>query len=328
MVPIILITFFFIFPYIAPAQSYHSFKSFKLPSIGSEAYAFDSKNGGPYTGLNDGRVVKYQGPELGFQEFATTSSNRSKELCDGKNGDDAKVGPTCGRTIGLEFNHKTGDLYIADAFYGLMVVGSDGGVARRLCYGVHFDYPDGIAIDQVTGDIYLTDLGSIFSKTNNMTDILLKGDSTGRLLKYDPKTNQTTVVLTGLAMPAGAVVSGDGSFVLIAEYVACRITRFWLKGPKANTSEIFVNLPGNPDNIKRTNTGDFWVAVNIQKLNPKLIVFPLGQKISPDGRILETVNFYQEYNATYVTEVQENDGLIYVASIYTDFAGVYRGLKC
>ncbi|KAG8383115.1 hypothetical protein BUALT_Bualt05G0151200 [Buddleja alternifolia] len=329
MVQIMLIIFFFFFfQYIAPAQSYHSFKSFKLPSIGSEAYAFDSKNGGPYTGLNDGRIVKYHGPELGFQEFASTSANRSRGLCDGKNADDPKIGPTCGKTIGLEFNHITGDLYIADAFYGIMVVGSGGGIARPLCHGMHFDYPDGIAIDQTTGDIYLSDLGSVFTRTNNMTEILLKGDSTGRLLKYDPKTNETTVLLTRLAMPAGLVVSRDGSFVLITEYVECRITRYWLKGPKANTTDIFVNLPGNPDNIKRTRTGDFWVAVNIHKVHPQLTVFPLGQKISPDGRILETVNFYQEYNATYITEVQENGGMLYVASIYTDFAGVYRGLKC
>lgn len=162
-----------------------------------------------------------------------------------------------------------------------------------------------------------------------MTEILLSGDKSGRQLKYEPGKRRRTVVLTGLAVPNGVAVSRDGSFVLIAEYIACRITRFWLKGPNANTSEIFAELPGNPDNIKRTETGDFWVAVNIQKLQPKLISFPLGQRINARGQIVETVNFYAEYNATYVTEVQEHFGSLYVASVYTDFVGVYRrGLKC
>ncbi|PIN17016.1 putative alkaloid synthase/Surface mucin Hemomucin [Handroanthus impetiginosus] len=327
MVPI-LVLFFFCFPNNALA---HSFKLIHLPTLGSESCAFDSENGGPYTGLNDGRIVIFEGAKRGFVDFATTSPNRPKELCDGNNGDDPKTGPVCGRPIGLEFNHKTGELYIVDAFRGLMVVGSGGGVATRLAGGrdgVPYDAPDAIAIDPISGAVYFTDVGTIFFKTRNMTEILLSGDTSGRLLKYDPKTRRRTVVLTGLAVPNGVAVSRDGSFVLVAEYIACRITRLWLTGPKANTSETFAELPGNPDNIKRTKTGDFWVPVNIQKLQPKLISFPLGQKINAHGRILETVNFYAEYNATYVTEVQEHLGSLYVASVYANFVGVYRRLQC
>ncbi|GFP80038.1 strictosidine synthase [Phtheirospermum japonicum] len=318
-------------PNNAQSRVFHSFKSIQLPTLGSEAYAFDSDNNGPYTGLNDGRVVKYEGSKIGFVDFATTAPNRSKDLCDGKNGDDPKTVSLCGRPLGLEFNHKTGELYVIDEFGGLMVVGSGGGEAVRLAGGkdgVPFDAPDALAIDPITGEVYFTDVGSIFFKTNNMTEILLSGDTSGRLLKYEPKTKRRTVVLTGLAVPNGVAVSRDGSFVLISEYIACRITRFWVKGPKANTSDIFVQLPGNPDNIKRTKSGDFWVPVNIQKLYPELISFPLGQKISAGGQIMETVNFYAEYNATYVTEVQEHYGSIYVASVYTDFVGIYKGLKC
>ncbi|KAL3636285.1 hypothetical protein CASFOL_020832 [Castilleja foliolosa] len=304
----------------------HSFTAIRLPTLGSEAFAFDSDNNGPYTGLNDGRIVKYEGPNIGFVDFATTAPNRSKDFCDGKKGDNPEIVSMCGRPLGLEFNYKTGELYVADAFYGLMVVGSGGGEAVKLAGGK--DAPDALAIDPINGDVYFTDVGSIFFKTTNMTEILLSGDTSGRLLKYNPKTKRRTVVLTGLAVPNGVAVSRDGSFVLISEYIACRITRLWLKGRKANTSDIFVQLPGNPDNIKRTKTGDFWVAVNIQKLYPKLISFPLGQRISANGEIMETVNFYSEYNATYVTEVHEHYGSMYVASVYTDFVGVYKGLKC
>ncbi|KAK4423771.1 putative serine/threonine-protein kinase PIX7 [Sesamum alatum] len=310
------------------ARCFRSFKKLQLPAVGSESYAFDSHNVGPYTGLNDGRIVKYQGPETGFVEFATTSANRSKEFCDGTDGTDLIITLICGRAIGMEFNHKTGELYLVDSNYGLMVVGRGGGLATQLAGGDRFDQVDSLAIDPTTGDVYIGDLGTIFQRTKNMTEILLSGDTSGRLLKYDPKTKRLTVVLHGIAMASGVAVSKDGSFVLVSEYITCRITRYWLKGPKANTSEIFVELPGNPDNIQRTKSGEFWVPVNIQKLYPKLTCFALGQRISADGQILETVNFYAEYNTTYITEVHEHHGLLYLGTVDTNFVGVYRGLTC
>ncbi|KAK4399774.1 putative serine/threonine-protein kinase PIX7 [Sesamum angolense] len=296
MVPIVLL-FFFCFPFNAGARCFGSFKKLQLPAVGSESYAFDSHNVGPYTGLNDGRIVKYEGPEAGFVEFATTSANRSKEFCDGTDGTDPILTLICGRAIGMEINHKTGELYLVDANYGLMVVGSRGGLATQLAGGGDaegFDQVDSLAIDPTTGAVYIGDVGTIFQKTKNMTEILLSGDTSGRLLKYEPKTKRLTVLLRGLAVANGVAVSKDGSFVLVSEYIACRITRYWLKGPKANTSEIFVELPGNPDNIQRTESGDFWLAVNIQKLYPKLTCFALGQRISANGQILETLNFFAE----------------------------------
>ena len=38
----------------------------------------------------------------------------------------------CGRLLGLKFNEATCELYIADAYFGLMVVGRNGGVAKQL----------------------------------------------------------------------------------------------------------------------------------------------------------------------------------------------------
>ena len=43
-----------------------------------------------------------------------------------------KVEPQCGRPLGQRFDKKTGDLYIADAYYGLLVVGPEGGIATPL----------------------------------------------------------------------------------------------------------------------------------------------------------------------------------------------------
>ena len=37
----------------------------------------------------------------------------------------------CGRPLGLKFNEATCELYISDAYYELMVVGRNGGVAKQ-----------------------------------------------------------------------------------------------------------------------------------------------------------------------------------------------------
>ena len=45
--------------------------------FGPESLTFDPQGRGPYTGLSDGRVLRYDGAELGWTSFAYTSTNRS-----------------------------------------------------------------------------------------------------------------------------------------------------------------------------------------------------------------------------------------------------------
>jgi hypothetical protein len=46
------------------------------PFLGPESFVFDSQGRGPYTGVSDGTVIRYDGPELGWSTFAYTSKNR------------------------------------------------------------------------------------------------------------------------------------------------------------------------------------------------------------------------------------------------------------
>jgi hypothetical protein len=52
--------------------------------------------------------------------------------------------------------------------------------------------------------------------------ILLEGEATGRLLRYDPPSKTTFVVLEGLAFPNGVQLSRDQSFILFTETTNCR----------------------------------------------------------------------------------------------------------
>ena len=45
-----------------------------------------------------------------------------------------------------------------------------------------------------------------------------------------------------------------------------RILKYWLKGKKAGTSEIFLdNLAGFPNNISRKENGNFWVGFTTKR---------------------------------------------------------------
>lgn len=62
--------------------------------------------------------------------------NRSEKLCakgtDSTTKKQWKVEKRCGRPLGLRFDKESGDLYIADAYYGVLVVGPEGGIATPL----------------------------------------------------------------------------------------------------------------------------------------------------------------------------------------------------
>jgi hypothetical protein len=45
-------------------------------AVGPESLVFDKHGEGPYTGVADGRILKWEGKERGWTEFAVTSSNR------------------------------------------------------------------------------------------------------------------------------------------------------------------------------------------------------------------------------------------------------------
>lgn len=47
--------------------------------------------------------------------------------------------------------------------------------------------------------------------------LAFSGDDSGRFLKYNPKTKETTVLVRGLQFANGVSLSKDGSFVVFCE---------------------------------------------------------------------------------------------------------------
>lgn len=131
--------------------------------------------------------------------------------------------------------------------------------------------------------------------------------------------------MRNLALAAGVAVSRDGSFVVVSEYLGNRIQRFWLKGPRANSSDLFLQLRGRPDNIRTNSRGQFWIAVNDVLLpNPpsRPVIIPRGLRVGENGVVSRIVSLVRELGSETVSEVHEHNGTLYSGSLHASYVSI------
>ncbi|MET9082873.1 SMP-30/gluconolactonase/LRE family protein [Streptomyces sp. NPDC004237] len=205
------------------------------------------------TGVEDGRILRLDG-------LGDPDTPRVREL--------ARTG---GRPLGLELL-PDGDLLVCDAERGLLRVGLADGTVQVLADTVEGE-PLRFASNVVAlpdGALYFTVSSRRFPLDQWIGDIV-EHSGTGRLLRLAPGARTPEVACDGLQFANGLAVSGDGTFLIVAETGAYRLTRYWLTGPRAGRAEFFAELPGMPDNLWRD--GDLtWVALAGPR-NPPLDLF-------------------------------------------------------
>lgn len=293
-----------------------------------EFITFD-KEGVLYTGDSNGIIYK-----VGFD--AEGKPQKAQVFAD-----------THGTPNGLKFD-ANGNLIVTDIKKGLLSINPSGTVQ------VLADHVDGKPI-YLANELDIAQDGSIyFSDTSTYGRVLFKemaeGKPHGRLLKYDLATKQTSVLLEGLYFANGIALSSDEDYVLIAESYRYQLTRYWLKGPKKGTSDIFTdNLAGFPDNISRDEQGHFWVGIFTTRLsfvdqmhgNPWLaglmakvpqallngasapVKHGLVAEISPDGKVIES--WHDPEGKLYgVTTAVNHNGYLYIGTAPGGSKGVHR----
>lgn len=259
---------------------------------------------------------------------------------------------TGGRPLGLAWD-AAGNLLVADAVRGLLSVDPGGGLTDLAseAAGVPFGFTDDVDVAP-DGTVYFSDASSRFGADEYLYD-LLEARPHGRLLAFDPVTAATTVVLDDLYFANGVAVSPEGDFVLVNETYRYRVRRLWLRGPKAGTSEIFIDrLPGFPDGISTARPGPsldggvaFWVAMFTVR-NPlvdgffhprpwwkeRLALLPrflwpqpepygLVLGLDRDGEIVEALHDPGGRQVTEITSVEEVDGHLYLGTLHGDWIG-------
>lgn len=289
---------------------------------GPEDTAVDAQ-GRIYAGLHDGRVVRIVDGQV--ETFADTG----------------------GRPLGMDFDAQ-GSLIVADAYKGLLSLDPSGKirVLSTEAGGVPFAFTDDLDIAR-DGRIYFSDASSRFQQPDYLLD-LLEGRPHGRLLRYDPASGKTEVLLDGLYFANGVALSQNEDFVLVNETYRYRIQRYWLTGDKAGQHEVFIdNLPGMPDNLQGDRNGTFWVALpaprknNIDRLLnqpwlkaqvaklprslwPKPAAYGLAIGINEQGQIVRSLHDTSGSHLRMVTSVKPSGEYLYFGSLENDRIGRLR----
>ncbi|HLD65172.1 MAG TPA: SMP-30/gluconolactonase/LRE family protein [Pseudomonas sp.] len=290
---------------------------------GPEDSAVDAQ-GLVYTGLHDGRIVRIEA-DGSLQTFADTQ----------------------GRPLGMDFD-AAGNLIVADAYKGLLSITPQGRlkVLSTEADGVPFAFTDDLDIGR-DGIIYFSDASLRFEQPDYLLD-LLEARPWGRLLSYDPATGKTAVLLKDLYFANGVALSAQQDFVLVNETYRYRITRYWLKGEKAGTHEVFIdNLPGLPDNLQGDGTGTFWVALpsprkadadflhrnpwlkaQLAKLPralwPKPVAYGLVIALNENGEIVRSLHDTSGTHLRMVTSAKPVGDYLYLGSLNNDRIGKLR----
>ncbi|MGE0711118.1 MAG: SMP-30/gluconolactonase/LRE family protein [Planctomycetota bacterium] len=246
---------------------------------------------------------------------------------------------TGGRPLGLAFA-ADGRLLVADADRGLLAVDPTRRVVEVLsteAEGGPYGFADDLDVAR-DGTVYFSDASSRFGWRTYKQD-LLEHAPNGRLLAWDPRTRRTRVLLRGLFFANGVAVSADQRFVLVNETGQYRVTRYWLEGPKAGTSDVFCDdLPGFPDGISARPGGGFWLALAsprdpaLDALAPypfaRKVVSRLPEALQPapqrhawvlgldaEGKVVADLQHRAPDSFSPVTSVEEWGGKLYLGSL-------------
>jgi sugar lactone lactonase YvrE len=290
--------------------------------VGPEAIAFDP-DGALYTGYVDGRLVRITDDGATVTPLASTG----------------------GRPLGLKWTPE--GLVVADAQRGLLRLAPDTTVEVLSVEseGLPFRFVDDLDVAP-DGRIYFSDASHRWGMKQLMHDFF-EHAGTGRLLRYDPATGETETLLDGLYFANGIALGPDAEYVLVTETGRYQITRYWISGPRAGTSDIFLeNLPGFPDNITwDAESQTFWLALYgprdpvLDRTLPlpwlRKILFRLPEAlhpapalyahlvgISPEGRVTHNAQASGEGAFAPITSVVRQGEWLYLGSL--SYPGIGR----
>jgi ribose transport system permease protein len=291
------------------------------------------RDGHLYCGVRHGEIIRFLAPDYAKREVY------------------AHVG---GRPLGLSFDQE-GRLNVCIAGMGLYRVDKDRTVHKltaetnRSPFSIIDDSRMRLADDLdigPDGKIYFSEATIRYGFEEWVVDAL-EGRGNGRIIRYDPATRTTRTILRNLLFANGVCVAHDNRSLLFAETWGCRVSRYWLDGPNAGTTErIIADLPGYPDNINRGSNGTYWVALagtrtpsydlsmtmpGFRRRMARWVasdewLFPnvnVGCVVhfDGDGRILETLWDLKGENHPAITSMREHRGYLFLGGVTNNRIG-------
>ncbi|XP_076464381.1 adipocyte plasma membrane-associated protein-like [Babylonia areolata] len=327
----------------------------------AQAYALNLVNGPEslvvvnryiYTGLKDGWVVeiKPNGRVRKILRMSIRSCGRPRATED-----------ACGRPLGIRADRQ-GYLVVADAYNGIFRINPTTGNFRQLVdarnlmvKGRPLQYINDLAVAR-DGTVFFTSSSTKWLPSQ-LLNILFEGETTGRVLVYNPReilaARRVQELVSNLHYPNGLQLSPDESFLLIGEGGRSRIHRAWIgrRSPKFGKIDTFAeNLPGFVDNIRLSPRGTYWVGLsrarheNLPSVldtygnNPKVRAhlislvknnmifddpkFGIVVELDGEGKIVRSLQDPGGNKYTSVSEVAEENGFLFIASKKKNFIGI------
>lgn len=224
----------------APNNKLVKTKLIPLPSPGGESIVRDS-SGQFYTGLANGDILRF----------------------DAEGNEQTIIANTKGRPLGMKFA-PNGELIIADQKMGLISLDSTLNIRTLVRHykNEKLEFVDDLTISK-EGIVY-------FSNATQRNPEVVENEAweqraSGALFAYNLNTKKLELLKDELFFANGLALNEDESYFLFSETFGLTLKKYWLKGPKKGTIELFNNaLPGYPDNIT-FNNGIFWVAIPSQR---------------------------------------------------------------
>lgn len=262
-----------------------------------------------------------------------------------------------GHPLGMAFDNK-GNLNVCVSGMGLYQITPDREVRKltdetnRSLLSVIDDsrmrFADDLDIAP-DGKIYFSEATIRFNTDEWMIDAL-ESRGNGRIICYDPETDTTRTVLPKLMFPNGICVAHDGNSILYAETWPCKISRYWLKGPrKGQVDPVMPDLPGYPDNINRSSDGNYWcafvgmrapafdLAQRMPAFRKKMVeriphdewLYPNMNagcviKFDDSGKVLECLWDSKGINHPMITSMREHKGHLYLGGSLNNRIGKWK----
>ena len=205
-----------------------------------------------YAAVESGKIVRMQPDGSQFEVWADTK----------------------GRPLGLDFDAK-GRVIVADAMLGLLAIDAQRQIVpllTKLATDDPIAYADAVVVAK-NGKIYLSDAtrrfaAKQFGGTFNASILdILEHSATGRIIEFDPATNQARVVMSDLSFANGLALSSDERSLFVVETGEYRVWKIDIqtqnlsaKSSAAAPNLLLSNLPGYPDNLMRGRDGRIWLG--------------------------------------------------------------------
>lgn len=234
--------------------------------IGEGPESIEPLNGMLYTGLKNGSIVELDPVTRKTKIIYSSLSVDDHSLNCGKD----HLEHICGRPLGIR-RFSDNELIVVQAYHGVfklnvktkkltqLISADDKRFGNRTLRFVN-------DVDVLDGRyLFFTDSDWLYPRKEFMSSIL-RANPRGRLIRFDLETGKVRILDDELTFPNGVQLSADKHYVLVCETTLARVIRHSISSNSETVgkSEIFIdNLPGLPDNIRLTSTGNYWIALAV-----------------------------------------------------------------